>query len=43
VDPDTGLAATAIFRIATVFFQALLGALVYFFAWRGEKEKVSTT
>ena len=39
VDPDTGLAATAIFRIATVFFQALLGALVYFFAWRGEKEK----
>lgn len=41
VDPDTGLAATAIFRIATVFFQALLGALVYFFAWRGEKEKSS--
>ena len=39
VDPDTGLAATAIFRIATVFFQALLGALVYFFAWRGENEK----
>ena len=39
IDPDTGLAATAIFRIATVFFQALLGALVYFFAWRGEKEK----
>ena len=39
VDPDTGLAATAIFRIATVFFQALLGGLVYFFAWRGEKEK----
>ena len=41
IDPDTGLAATAIFRIATVFFQALLGALVYFFAWRGEKEKPS--
>lgn len=39
VDPDTGLAATAIFRIATVFFQALLGALIYFFAWRGENEK----
>ena len=39
VDPDTGLAATAIFRIGTVFFQALLGALVYFFAWRGEREK----
>ena len=39
VDPDTGLAATAIFRIATVFFQALLGGLVYFFAWKGENEK----
>ena len=43
VDPDTGLAATAIFRIATVFFQALLGALVYFFAWRGENEKHAKT
>lgn len=43
VDPDTGLAATAIFRIATVFFQALLGALVYFFAWRGEAEKARAT
>lgn len=42
VDPDTGLAATAIFRIATVFFQALLGAFVYFFAWRGEKENRSS-
>jgi uncharacterized protein (TIRG00374 family) len=39
VDPDSALAAAAIFRIATVFFQALLGALVYFFAWRGEKER----
>ncbi len=39
VDLDIGLAATAIFRIATVFFQALLGAFVYFFAWRGENEK----
>jgi uncharacterized protein (TIRG00374 family) len=39
VDPNTALAAAAIFRIATVFFQALLGALVYFFAWRGEKER----
>jgi uncharacterized protein (TIRG00374 family) len=41
IDPDIGLAATAIFRIATVFFQALLGALVYFFAWRGEEENPS--
>jgi uncharacterized protein (TIRG00374 family) len=39
IDPDTALAAAAIFRLATAFFQALLGALVYFFAWRGEAEK----
>jgi len=39
IDPDTALAAAAIFRIATAFFQAFLGALVYFFAWRGEREK----
>jgi uncharacterized protein (TIRG00374 family) len=39
VDPDLGVAAAAIFRIATVFFQALLGALMYFFWWRGEGEQ----
>jgi uncharacterized protein (TIRG00374 family) len=39
IDPDSALAAAAIFRIATAFFQAFLGALVYFFAWRGEREK----
>ncbi|MCB0110942.1 MAG: flippase-like domain-containing protein [Caldilineaceae bacterium] len=36
-------AATAIviiFRIATIFFQAMLGAVVYFFLWRGQKENV---
>ena len=42
IDPDTALAAAAIFRIATAFFQAFLGALVYFFAWRGEKEKTQS-
>jgi uncharacterized protein (TIRG00374 family) len=42
VDLNTAVAATAIFRISTVFFQALLGALVYFFFWRGEKEKHKT-
>jgi len=41
IDPDTALAAAAIFRISTAFFQAFLGALVYFFAWRGEKEKIT--
>jgi uncharacterized protein (TIRG00374 family) len=39
IEPDTALAAAGIFRIATAFFQAFLGALVYFFAWRGEREK----
>ena len=38
VDADTGAAAAAIFRAATVLFHALLGALVYFFAWKGEHE-----
>lgn len=35
--------ATAIvimFRLATIFFQALLGAIVYFFLWRGQQEEV---
>jgi uncharacterized protein (TIRG00374 family) len=31
VDPDTGLAATAIFRIATVFFSSALGHVGIFF------------
>jgi uncharacterized protein (TIRG00374 family) len=39
LDPDTAAAAVAVFRIATVLFQSLLGALVYFFWWRGEGEK----
>ena len=37
-DVDVITAAVAIFRIATVFFQALLGAIVYFFFWKGEEE-----
>jgi uncharacterized protein (TIRG00374 family) len=41
MDPDQALAAVAVYRIATVFFQALLGALVYFFFWRGEKERAA--
>jgi uncharacterized protein (TIRG00374 family) len=38
VDPDTAAAAAAIFRVGTVFFQALLGGFVYLFAWQGEAE-----
>ena len=32
-------AAVLIFRIGTIVFNALLGALCYFFAWDGDKEK----
>ena len=42
VDVDM-VAAVAIFRIATVLFESLLGTLVYFFGWRGEQEAVSST
>ncbi len=31
-------AAVAIFRIGTIFFQALIGAVVYYAFWRGEEE-----
>lgn len=39
IDPETSLAAAAIFRVSTVLFQALLGAIIYFFFWKGEGEK----
>jgi uncharacterized membrane protein YbhN (UPF0104 family) len=35
IDPELSAAATAIFRIVIVLFQAALGALVYFFFWKG--------
>ena len=38
LDAEKTAAAVAIFRIGTIFFEALLGALVYFFAWHGEEE-----
>jgi uncharacterized protein (TIRG00374 family) len=38
VDIHQGTAATVIFRLITLFFQILLGALVYFFVWGGERE-----
>jgi uncharacterized protein (TIRG00374 family) len=40
LDPNLAAAGTAVFRMATVFWEALLGALVYLFAWKGEKELV---
>lgn len=36
--PAVAFAAVALFRVATVLFDALLGTLVFFFAWRGERE-----
>lgn len=35
LDPELALAVTAVFRIVIVLFQAALGAVVYFFFWRG--------
>lgn len=39
---DAAAAAVAVFRVTTVFFEALLGAIVYFLAWRGEGERPSS-
>lgn len=38
LDANTAAAAVAIFRITTVLFHALLGALVFFLFWRGDKK-----
>lgn len=38
VDAAAAVAAVAIFRIAAIFIPILIGALVYFFWWRGEEE-----
>lgn len=37
--PSVAVVSAAVFRVSTVFLQALYGAVVYWFAWRGEKEK----
>jgi uncharacterized protein (TIRG00374 family) len=42
VPPSIGVVAAAIFRVSTVFLQALYGAFVYWFAWRGEHEMAVT-
>lgn len=38
ITPDVAAAAVAVFRVAAIFLQAVFGALVYFFFWRGERE-----
>jgi len=35
---DQAAAAVTVFRMATVLFEALVGGLVYMFAWRGSRE-----
>ncbi|HVK02528.1 MAG TPA: lysylphosphatidylglycerol synthase transmembrane domain-containing protein [Armatimonadaceae bacterium] len=39
VSLDQAAAAVTVFRLGTVLFSALVGGLVYLFAWRGAKEK----
>jgi len=40
---DQAAAAVIIFRIGTVLFAAILGAVVYFFGWRGAAENTDCT
>jgi uncharacterized protein (TIRG00374 family) len=42
INTDVAVAAVAIFRIVTIVFPILLGALVYFLFWRGEAETRQT-
>lgn len=39
LDPNVTAAAVALFRVTTVLYHALLGALVYFLFWRGGNSK----
>jgi uncharacterized protein (TIRG00374 family) len=38
ISVDKAAAAVAIFRVATIVWEALVGALFYFFAWKGTQE-----
>lgn len=42
IGPDPAFAATALFRIATIVFTAVIGGIVYFFIWDGKEEKVAS-
>jgi uncharacterized protein (TIRG00374 family) len=39
MDPNLAAAATAIFRVGSIVWQAVLGGLIYFIFWRGAKER----
>ncbi|HRV93553.1 MAG TPA: lysylphosphatidylglycerol synthase transmembrane domain-containing protein [Anaerolineae bacterium] len=43
IGSNTAIAAVALFRIVTILFAALLGALVYFVGWRGEEEAAASS
>jgi uncharacterized protein (TIRG00374 family) len=38
ISSATAAAAVAVFRVGTIVFEVLVGAVIYFFVWRGEKE-----
>lgn len=40
---NTAAAAVAIFRVATILFQAVLGLPVYFFFWQGQDEPATSS
>lgn len=42
ITPAVAFAAVALFRVGTVLFDALLGTLVFFFGWHGEREAATT-
>ena len=39
---DAAAAAVAIFRIVAILYSAVIGAIVYFFVWRGEREAAAS-
>ena len=43
IGSGTAIAAVAIFRIVTILFSALVGAVVYFTAWRGNEEATASS
>ncbi len=43
LEVNTAAAAVAIFRVATILFQAVLGLPVYFFLWQGQDEPATSS